>query len=120
MDKERILTTEESGDRAGNPARSADPRHTSVASESLRDQSQLDGKVVGKLGVLFVHGIGEQKEGETLTAFAEPILWWMREAIRGHGQRAVSEPYSAAQVSALEFLGTPPDGIVVQYASLLP
>src|SRR5690349_3798451 len=120
MDEERISTKEESSNRTGSRTRSADPRDTSIVCESLSGRPQLDREVAGKLGVLFVHGIGEQKEGETLTAFAEPILWWMREAIRGHGQRSVSEPYSADQVSALEFLGTPPDGIVVQSASLLP
>jgi hypothetical protein len=39
-----------------------------------------------KLGILFVHGIGEQKEGETLTAFGEPVIAWIRKWIEGHGK----------------------------------
>jgi hypothetical protein len=31
------------------------------------------------LGVLLVHGIGEQRQGETLTKFAEPIVEWIRD-----------------------------------------
>ncbi len=30
------------------------------------------------LGVLFVHGIGEQPEGDTLLAFGDPLLDWLR------------------------------------------
>jgi hypothetical protein len=37
------------------------------------------------LGVLFVHGIGEQKEGETLIAFGESILAWVKRWLLGHG-----------------------------------
>src|SRR4029079_15781382 len=31
------------------------------------------------LGILLVHGIGAQKQGATLTAFAEPIIEWVRD-----------------------------------------
>ena len=30
-----------------------------------------------KLGILFVHGIGEQPEGETLLGFGDPLLKWL-------------------------------------------
>jgi hypothetical protein len=33
------------------------------------------------VGVLFVHGIGEQKQGETLLRFGEPLFKWLREWI---------------------------------------
>jgi hypothetical protein len=31
-----------------------------------------------RLGVLFVHGMGEQPEGDTLLAFGEPVLQWIK------------------------------------------
>jgi hypothetical protein len=31
------------------------------------------------VGVLLVHGIGDHKEGETLTSFAEPLVDSLRE-----------------------------------------
>lgn len=34
------------------------------------------------IGVLLVHGIGDHKEGETLTSFGEPLLDWLREWLR--------------------------------------
>jgi hypothetical protein len=69
--------------RDGRAAPGQEPATPILDSATLAAQPELDPRVVGKLGVLFVHGIGEQKEGETLSAFAEPILWWLREAIRG-------------------------------------
>jgi hypothetical protein len=53
-----------------------------------------------KLGVLLVHGIGDQKEGETLASFGEPLIALMREWIGGHGSKD--------------------DGVDVTYASLFP
>ena len=32
-----------------------------------------------RLGVVFVHGIGNQREGETLLGFAEPMVSWIRD-----------------------------------------
>src|SRR5436190_1757547 len=46
----------------------AHARHDSTADDDRAD-----------LGILLVHGIGEQKQGETLTAFAEPIIEWVRD-----------------------------------------
>src|SRR5262249_46356675 len=31
-----------------------------------------------RLGILFVHGIGEQPEGSTLLSFGQPLLSWLR------------------------------------------
>jgi len=63
--------------------------------------------------VLFVHGIGEQKEGETLAAFGEPLVEWMREWVIGHGApRSAQEERRAS--------GIPDDGVEVTYASLFP
>ena len=30
-----------------------------------------------QFGILFVHGIGEQPEGDTLQAFGEPLVGWL-------------------------------------------
>lgn len=35
-----------------------------------------------RYGVLFVHGIGEQKRGDTLIDFAEPVIHWLRDAAK--------------------------------------
>ena len=34
------------------------------------------------LGVLFVHGIGQQKPGETLVGFGEPLIEWISDRLR--------------------------------------
>lgn len=73
-----------------------------------------------ELGVLFVHGIGDQKEGETLTAFGEPLIAWIRDWIAGHGQLAFSEPIRPAQLEYLVSQGLKPDGIEVTHAALFP
>lgn len=73
-----------------------------------------------RLGILFVHGIGEQKEGETLTDFGEPLIAWMRDWIAGHGQLAFGEPLRPAQLDYLASHGLKPDGIEVTRAALFP
>jgi hypothetical protein len=41
-----------------------------------------------KFGVLLVHGIGEQPEGDTLLTFGEPLIRWLRRWVsRKHGNR---------------------------------
>ena len=72
-----------------------------------------------ELGVLFVHGIGDQKEGETLTAFGEPLIAWIRDWIAGHGQLAFSEPIRPAQLEYLVSQGLKPDGIEVDRKSVV-
>ena len=51
------------------------------------------------LGVLLVHGIGEQAQGETLTKFAEPIVDWIKDWLQRDataGTRFASTPIEAA------------------------
>ena len=36
-----------------------------------------------EIGVLFVHGIGEHAEGDTLLSFGEPLIDWLREWLEG-------------------------------------
>lgn len=46
-----------------------------------------------QLGILFVHGIGEQRRGQTLTEMGEPLVDWLRRWITGPGEVAdPSEP----------------------------
>jgi hypothetical protein len=40
------------------------------------------------VGVLLVHGIGDHQEGQTLTAFGEPLVDWLQAWLRGGGARA--------------------------------
>lgn len=49
------------------------------------------------LGVLFVHGIGEQARGETLVQFGEPVLDWVRDWVR---MRDEPDRYIVAPVAA--------------------
>lgn len=44
-----------------------------------------------ELGVLFVHGIGEQRQGETLVQFADPLSSWV---VRWLSHGALAEPGS--------------------------
>jgi hypothetical protein len=37
------------------------------------------------IGVLLVHGIGNHREGETLRAFGQPVLDWLKDWLRGKG-----------------------------------
>lgn len=39
------------------------------------------------LGILFVHGIGAQQRGASLSAFGRPICTWLRERFDGHDQK---------------------------------
>jgi len=51
------------------------------------------------LGILLVHGIGEHAQGETLTAFAEPIVEWIRDWLHREsteGSLVASAPVEAA------------------------
>jgi len=36
-----------------------------------------------RLGVLFVHGVGSQKKGETLVQFGEPMAIWIEQWFLG-------------------------------------
>lgn len=71
---------------------------------------------IADLGILLVHGIGEQAQGETLTNFAEPIVDWMRDWLhRGaaHGSLVASSPVDAALRPPLLSSGTPAHARVV-------
>jgi len=61
------------------------------------------------LGVLFVHGIGEQRRGETLTQFGEPLLAWIDTWLRRErdAQHVVARPV-AARLQPPLLDGTPP------------
>jgi hypothetical protein len=62
------------------------------------------------LGILLVHGIGEQAQAETLTKFAEPIVEWMRDWLlreAPQGSLVVSTPTAAALRPPLLPLDTP-------------
>ena len=77
------------------------------------DTSKTQGSVqegIADLGVLLVHGIGEQAQGETLTKFAEPIVDWMRDWLHRESMRGslvASVPVDAALRPPLLATGTP-------------
>lgn len=43
-----------------------------------------------ELGVLFVHGIGEQPQADTLLRFATPMIKWLRDWLTQPGAHGVS------------------------------
>jgi hypothetical protein len=53
------------------------------------------------LGVLFVHGIGVQRRGETLAEFGRPILRWLEEWCAGLHDRRVGAGISPEELRAL-------------------
>ena len=106
LDEEQ--TTVETGSRAGPPVRNRCKRTGPPA------------RAPCKLGVLFVHGIGEQQEGDTLIAFGEPLIAWLRQWVEGHGQFAFAEPLRQKQRERLERDNLRPDGIEVTTTALLP
>lgn len=55
------------------PCRSAEPANTQAASEAEVRTSPPK----ADLAVVFVHGIGQQLQGETLVKFADPISQWL-------------------------------------------
>jgi hypothetical protein len=79
-----------------------------------------DGKPTHTLGILFVHGIGEQREGDTLTCFGEPLITWIRGWIRGHGIFSFREPLSKEARETLEQNQVRADGVELTTAELFP
>ena len=54
-----------------------------AAKHPLPDTAMAIGTRHDKIGVLFVHGIGEQKKGATLVACGEPLVAWLRRRFDG-------------------------------------
>lgn len=71
-----------------------------------------------ELGILLVHGIGEQKQGETLNEFGTPILKWIdqwleqdivvRSVVSGIGQNLHTKPIEGS-IDVREGMLRPPD-----------
>jgi hypothetical protein len=55
------------------------------------------------VGLLFVHGIGEQSRGDTVISFGEPVVGWLDAWLRGHGRG--SARFSAAELRSSARLG---------------
>ncbi len=73
-----------------------------------RERSATSSQAAPRLGVLFVHGIGSQSEGETLAHFGDPVCEWLDRWAGGapNRQAGAEEPlrlsYGSAQGSAQE------------------
>jgi hypothetical protein len=65
------------------------------------------------LGVLFVHGIGQQARGQTLTAWADPVIRWLQVWLRQE-----PEP-GAVEVGAAELGPVPEDPAAPAQVELL-
>src|SRR5262249_45316408 len=76
-------------------ARAADPVPSRAAREVAATPAEHN------LGILFVHGIGDQPEGNTLLAFGEPLLQWLNRWLH----RVDGEPHG--DVSVVKTLLTP-------------
>src|SRR5262245_23735565 len=58
----------------------SDPPSTQSAATTSRN-------VTFDMGLLFVHGIGSQRRGQTLADFGEPIFCWLEDRFLGLDQR---------------------------------
>ena len=92
----------------------ADESHTPTtdppAPEGSGDAGGSGQPAKADLGILLVHGIGEQAQGETLTKFAEPIVDWMRDWLHresAKGSLVASTPIDAVLRPPLLPPGTP-------------
>ena len=54
-------------------------------SEAITESSRRIGRPRFHLGVLLVHGLGEQVRGETLTVQGDPLVQWLRKHIGARG-----------------------------------
>lgn len=57
-----------------------------------------------KVGLLVVHGMGAQKEGETLHEIGDPLLVWVSNWVVGHGGKARVFPGNAARGGTLPYM----------------
>lgn len=64
------------------------------------------------LGVLFVHGIGEQPQGDTLLRFAEPVLDWLDRWVRREGRDDGNVRIETAALQMPDASSAPPHSIV--------
>jgi hypothetical protein len=90
--------------------------HPAPPCDSPADADGSSQPGLADLGILLVHGIGEQAQGETLTKFAEPIVDWMRDWLhRGSAQGSLvaSTPVDAALRPPLLATDTPAHARVV-------
>jgi hypothetical protein len=59
-----------------------------------------------QIGILLVHGIGEQKPGQTLIAMGEPIIAWLEEWLHGMQRRWIAAGVEPSTIATwLEKLG---------------
>ena len=79
-----------------------------------------DAQAKADLGVLFVHGIGEQKQGQTLVKFADPLSRWLARWL-SRGERteaAVGKPdESQVVLSEAVLAGDDPAHVVMTIAA---
>ena len=52
------------------------------------------------LGLLFIHGIGRQRQGQTLTGWLDPLCDWMRNWLSGAARYATSCGVTKEELSA--------------------
>jgi len=94
-----------------------DDAPTSDSTQPVSGETSTGGREgVADLGILLVHGIGEQLQGETLTKFAEPVIDWMRDWLHREsesGSLVASSPVEAALRPPLLQPGTPAHARVV-------
>ncbi|MCU1572502.1 MAG: hypothetical protein JWO93_584 [Micrococcaceae bacterium] len=79
------------GDTATAPGDATTPGDAATApgdATTPGDASTAPGTEPRRIGVLFVHGMGVQKRGDTLRDFGDPLLTWTGAWLRGHGGSA--------------------------------
>lgn len=66
------------------------------------------------VGVLFVHGIGEQPRGDTLVRFAEPIVKWIERWVRQSSRRSGKAVIRKAVVTAAPLSSDEPPHVTLE------
>lgn len=69
-----------------------------------------------QLGILFIHGIGEQPQGETLVGFSEPLLSWVSSWLGRKG--ADGAPQGGLQVHDAKLTPSPIDPSIPAFAEV--
>lgn len=77
-----------------------------IQQETETSQDTSDEKeVMYDIGILLVHGIGQQKRGDTLVHFGDPLINWMRKWIAGNPSpigQSVDSATNMGQVDVLD------------------
>jgi hypothetical protein len=85
-----------------NPFRGEEFRADHSHWESSVNEAKAPARADARLGVLFVHGIGDQPQGMTLVQFAEPIVRWIERRSESLGRRLINAGITYTEITRWE------------------